>query len=224
MRILVVEDEEKIALFVKSGLQEAGYQVVVCGDGNQALEEVGQNDYDVVVLDVLLPGQDGRSVCRSLRRDGRTMPVLMLSALGTVPERIAGLDAGADDYLTKPFAFEEFLARIRALLRKKGAAEVSVLECADLRLNLISRKVERAGRPIELSNKEFALLEYLLRSQGSIVTRGMISEHVWNLDFQTMANVIEVYINYLRKKVDAGSQLKLIRTLRGRGYQLLGEL
>ena len=223
MRILLVEDEEKIALFIKRGLQEAGYQVETCGDGNQALDDARNTDYDVVVLDIALPGRDGLSVCRALRQHRRTMPILMLSALDSVPDRIAGLDAGANDYLTKPFAFEEFLARIRALLRKIDATEATSLECADLRVNLLSHKVERSGRPIELSNKEFALLEYLMRSQGRIVTRNMISEHVWNLDFHTMTNVIEVYINYLRRKIDDEFPLKLIRTIRGRGYQISGE-
>ncbi|MEI8096389.1 MAG: response regulator transcription factor [Spirochaetales bacterium] len=223
MLILVVEDEEKIAQFVKRGLNEAGYEVECLTDGREALAAARQKDYDVVVLDVVLPGLDGLGVCRALRKHRRSMPVLMLSALGTVPDKIAGLDAGADDYLSKPFDFEEFLARIRALLRKKDSEQATVLSCGDLNLDLLSRKVERAGRQIDLSNKEFALLEYLLRCQGRVVTRNMISEHVWNLDFHTATNIIEVYINYLRKKIDADSPVKLIRTLRGRGYQIGGE-
>jgi DNA-binding response OmpR family regulator len=222
MVILVVEDEEKIAQFLKRGLVEAGYEVEVVSNGDDAFESAKRQDYDVVVLDVALPGRSGLDVCRALRRQRRTMPILMLSALGSVPDKIAGLDAGADDYLSKPFAFEEFLARVRALLRKKDGTLGNRLECADLTVDLLTRKVERAGRPIELSNKEFALLEYLLRCQGRVVTRNMIAEHVWNLDFHTSTNVIEVYINYLRKKIDADAPVKLIRTLRGRGYQLGG--
>lgn len=223
MVVLVVEDEEKIALFLKRGLGEAGYEVALVSDGRDALEQARQRDFDVVVLDVALPGLDGLAVCRSLRQHRRTMPILMLSALGTVADKVAGLDAGADDYLSKPFAFEEFLARVRALLRKKDGVAGSRLECTDLTLDLVTRRVERAGVPIELSNKEFALLEYLLRCQGRVVTRNMIAEHVWNLDFHTSTNVIEVYITYLRKKIDADHPVKLIRTLRGRGYQLGGQ-
>jgi DNA-binding response OmpR family regulator len=201
-------------------LLEAGYEVEVVANGNDALELARRQDFDVVVLDIALPGRDGLDVCRSLRRHKRTVPILMLSALGAVPDKIAGLDAGADDYLSKPFAFEEFLARIRALLRKKDGTQGTRLECADLTLDLLTRKVDRAGRAVDLSNKEFALLEYLMRCQGRVVTRNMIAEHVWNLDFHTSTNVIEVYINYLRKKIDADAPVKLIRTLRGRGYQL----
>jgi DNA-binding response OmpR family regulator len=223
MVILVVEDEEKIAQFLKRGLVEAGYEVEVLGRGDDAFDAARRKDYDAIVLDVVLPGQDGLSVCRALRREKKATPILMLSALGAVPDRIAGLDSGADDYLTKPFAFEEFLARIRALLRKKDGTFGNLLTCADLTVELVTRKVQRGGRSIDLSNKEFALLEYLLRSQGRVVTRNMIAEHVWNLDFHTSTNVIEVYITYLRKKIDADSPVKLIRTLRGRGYQLGGD-
>jgi len=220
MVILVVEDEEKIAQFLRRGLAEAGYEVELVSNGDDAFEAARRQEYDVVVLDVALPGRDGLDVCRALRQHRRTVPILMLSALGSVPDKIAGLDAGADDYLSKPFAFEEFLARIRALLRKKDGTMGNRLECADLSLDLLTRKVDRGGRSVELSNKEFALLEYLMRCQGRVVTRNMIAEHVWNLDFHTSTNVIEVYINYLRKKIDAEAPVKLIRTLRGRGYQL----
>jgi len=220
MVVLVVEDEEKIAQFLKKGLMEAGYEVEVSANGDDAFELARHQDFDVLVLDVALPGRSGLEVCRDLRQYRRTVPILMLSALGAVPDKIAGLDAGADDYLSKPFAFEEFLARIRALLRKKDGTLANRLECGDLNLDLLTRKVERGGRSVELSNKEFALLEYLMRCQGRVVTRNMIAEHVWNLDFHTSTNVIEVYINYLRKKIDAEAPVKLIRTLRGRGYQL----
>lgn len=220
MVICVVEDEEKIALFLKRGLIEAGYEVEVFHRGDDAFDAARRKSYDAIVLDVALPGQDGLSVCRGLRREKKATPILMLSALGAVPDRIAGLDSGADDYLTKPFAFEEFLARIRALLRKKDGTLGNVLTCADLSLDLLTRKVERAGRAIDLSNKEFALLEYLLRSQGRVVTRNMIAEHVWNLDFHTSTNVIDVYITYLRRKIDVDAPVKLIHTVRGRGYQL----
>lgn len=220
--ILVVEDEEKIAQFLRRGLVEAGYEVEVASNGDDAFEVARRQEFDVLVLDVALPGKDGLEVCRLLRSHKRTLPILMLSALGSVPDKIAGLDAGADDYLSKPFAFEEFLARIRALLRKKDVSLANRLECGDLTLDLLSRKVERNGRIVDLSNKEFALLEYLMRCQGRVVTRNMIAEHVWNLDFHTSTNVIEVYINYLRKKIDNESPVKLIRTLRGRGYQIGG--
>ncbi len=223
MVILVVEDEEKIAQFLKRGLVEAGYEVEVLSRGDDALEAALHRDFDAIVLDVALPGRDGIEVCQALRRHRKTTPLLMLSALGSVPDKIAGLDAGADDYLTKPFSFEEFLARIRALLRKKDGTAGTVLTCGDLTVDLLTRKVDRDGRGIELSNKEFALLEYLLRCQGRVVTRNMIAEHVWNLDFHTSTNVIEVYINYLRKKIDADTPVKLIRTLRGRGYQMVAQ-
>jgi len=192
----------------------------VQSSGEAALRAVGEREFDIIILDVVLPGRSGVEVCRSIRRLRLSTPILMLSALGAVADKIAGLDAGADDYLTKPFSFEEFLARIRALLRKKEAFPGNRLECKDLVVDVLTRKVERAGRSIELSNKEYALLEYLMRCQGRVVTRTMIAEHVWNLDFQASTNVIEVYINYLRKKIDADSSEKLIRTLRGRGYQL----
>jgi len=222
MVVLVVEDEEKIAQFIRRGLLEAGYEVEVLSNGEAAFQAAREKDYDAIVLDVALPGRNGVEVCRSLRQHRRNAPILMLSALGSVADKIAGLDAGADDYLTKPFAFEEFLARIRALLRKKDGTLGNKMECGDLTLDVLTRKVERGGRSIELSNKEYALLEYLMRCKGRVVTRNMISEHVWNLDFHTSTNVIEVYINYVRKKVDADSPVKLIRTLRGRGYQLGG--
>jgi len=220
MVVMVVEDEEKIAQFIRRGLMEAGYEVEVYGNGDEAFDSAQAKDYDAIVLDVALPGRNGIEVCRSLRQHRRSAPILMLSALGSVADKIAGLDAGADDYLTKPFAFEEFLARMRALLRKKDGTLGNRMECADLTLDVLTRKVERGGRSIDLSNKEYALLEYLMRCQGRVVTRNMIAEHVWNLDFHTSTNVIEVYINYLRKKIDAESPIKLIRTLRGRGYQL----
>jgi len=220
MSILVVEDEEKIALFLKKGLLEAGYEVHWRSNGLEALEAAREKSFDLVVLDVMLPGMSGLEVCRQLRENRRRFPILMLSARGAVPDKVAGLDSGADDYLSKPFAFEEFLARVRALLRKQELAAETRLEYGDLSMDLVTRKVERAGSPIELSNKEFSLLEYLLRQQGHPVTRAMIAEHVWNLDFRSTTNVIEVYINYLRKKVDAEHPVKLIRTERGRGYQL----
>ena len=220
MLVLVVEDEEKIAQFIRRGLIEAGYEVELLSNGDEAFQAARQREYDILILDVVLPGRSGIEICRALRQHRLTTPILMLSALGSVADKIAGLDAGADDYLTKPFAFEEFLARIRALLRKKDASPSTRFECGDLSLDVLTRKVERAGRVIDLSNKEYALLEYLMKCQGRVVTRNMIAEHVWNLDFHTSTNVIEVYINYLRKKIDVDAPVKLIRTLRGRGYQL----
>jgi heavy metal response regulator len=220
MRILVVEDEKKIADFIKRGLKEEGYAVDVAHDGEEGHFLAAEGKYDLIVLDLMVPKIDGISLCRKLREEKITTPVMMLTVKDAVKDKVAGLDAGADDYLTKPFAFEEFLARIRALLRKRDTHTVNKLQVGELVLDLLTHKVTRAGREIELTSKEYALLEYLIRNTGIVVTRTMISEHVWDMNFDTYTNIIDVYINYLRNKIDRGYQNKLIHTLRGRGYVL----
>ncbi len=219
MRILVVEDEKKIAGFVKRGLKEEGYAVDVAADGDEGYELASVNDYDLIILDLMLPKCDGVTLCKKLRADKLEAPVIMLTAKTSVQDKVTGLDAGANDYLTKPFAFEELLARLRVLLRKP-VQPATRMQIADLVLDLLSHKVTRAGRDIVLSSREFALLDYLMRNAGTVVTRTMISEHVWDIDFDTNTNVIDVYINYLRNKIDADFDKKLIQTIRGRGYML----
>ena len=219
MRILVIEDEKKIASFIKRGLKEEGHMVDVAYDGEEGYRLSGENDYDLILLDIMLPKRDGISLCRQLRDDGATMPILMLTAKDSVQDKVTGLDSGADDYLTKPFAFEELLARIRALMRKHSPLATK-LQAGDLVLDMLSHRVTRAGKEILLTMKEYALLEYLMRNAGTVVTRTMITEHVWDIDFDTSTNVIDVYINYLRNKIDSGQQKKLIHTVRGRGYLL----
>jgi len=220
MRILVVEDEKKIADFIKRGLREEGYAVDAAYDGEEGLFLAKTNEYDLILLDLMLPKIDGLSLCRKLKKEKVKAPVIMLTAKDTVKDKVMGLDSGADDYLTKPFAFEELLARIRAILRKQDSQTLSKLKIADLELDLLTHKVARAGKEIELTTKEYSLLEYLMRNEGVIVTRTMISEHVWDIDFDTFTNVIDVYINYLRNKIDSGFDKKLIHTVRGRGYTL----
>ena len=221
MRILVIEDEKKIADFIKRGLKEEGFAVDLSQDGENGLFLAKTNNYDLILLDLMLPKLDGITLCKKLREDKILSPIIMLTAKDAVKDKVTGLDAGADDYLTKPFAFEELLARIRAILRKKDEQkQATKLQVGDLLLDLATHKVTRAGKDIELTTKEFALLEYLMRNAGSVVTRTMISEHVWDIDFDTFTNVIDVYINYLRNKIDSDSKKKLIQTIRGRGYIL----
>jgi heavy metal response regulator len=220
MRILVIEDEKKISDFIKRGLKEEGYAVDVGADGENGLFLARTNDYDLILFDLMLPKIDGITVCKKLREDKITSPIIMLTAKDAVKDKVTGLDAGADDYITKPFAFEELLARVRAILRKKSTAQATTLEVGDLSLDLQTHKVARAGKEIELTSKEYALLEYLMRNTGKVVTRTMISEHVWDIDFDTFTNVIDVYINYLRNKIDSDNKKKLIYTVRGRGYIL----
>ncbi len=223
MRILVVEDERKIADFVKRGLREEGYAVDAAYDGEEGLFLAKTNDYDLVLLDLMLPKLDGLAVCRKLKEAKVKAPIIMLTAKNTVRDKVLGLDSGADDYLTKPFAFEELLARIRAMFRKTEALTPTKLKVADLELDLVTHKVMRGSKDIDLTAKEYSLLEYLMRNQGTIVTRTMISEHVWDIDFDTFTNVIDVYINYLRNKIDSGFKSKLIHTVRSRGYILKEE-
>lgn len=220
MRILLVEDERKLAAVIKRGLKEVHYAVDHAGNGDDALMLAETNPYDLIILDIMLPGRDGISICRDLRKGKNSTPILMLTARDDVEDKVSGLDSGADDYLTKPFSFPEFLARIRALLRRKNTEKSTSLQVADLVLDQLTRKVYRAGREIELTATEYSLLEYLMLNTGQVVTRTMISEHVWNDDFDAYSNVINVYVNYLRKKVDQGYAQKLIYSLRGVGYVL----
>ena len=220
MRILVIEDEVKIAQFVKRGLKEEGYAVDVAVDGQEGHFMLSSNEYDAIILDLMLPKMDGLTLCRELRKNGNLTPIIMLTAKDTVKDKVKGLDSGADDYLPKPFAFEELLARVRVLLRKKDNRVQTQLKVDDLVMDILTHKVTRGDREIDLTVKEYALLEYLMRNAGNIVTRTMISEHVWDINFDTFTNVIDVYINYLRNKVDSGFAEKMIHTVRGKGYLL----
>ena len=220
MRILVIEDEVKIAQFIKRGLKEEGYAVDVAYDGEAGHFMLSSNEYDAIILDLMLPKIDGLTLCRDLRKEGNQTPIIMLTAKDTVKDKVKGLDSGADDYLPKPFAFEELLARVRVVLRKKDSRVQTQLKVEDLCLDLLTHKVTRGDREIDLTVKEFALLEYLMRNAGNIVTRTMISEHVWDINFDTFTNVIDVYINYLRNKIDSGFTDKMIHTVRGKGYLL----
>ena len=220
MRILIAEDDEALAKFVRQGLEGEHYSVNVVSDGEQARAAALDLAYDVVVLDLNLPKLDGVSVLRQLRLKKPSLPVLILTQRTKVEDRVQCLDTGADDYLAKPFSFSELSARIRALLRRSHLPSESVLVVGDLKLDRVQRIVERAGKRIELTGKEFSLLEYLMRNAGRDVTRSMILEHVWNLSFDTTTNVVDVYINYLRRKIDDGHPVKLIHTVRGVGYAL----
>lgn len=220
MRILVVEDQPKMASFIKKGLNAQGYIVDVSESGMGAEAMVAENSYDLIVLDVNLPDQNGMDTARHIRKDGFTGPILMLTALSTTKDKIHGLDAGADDYLTKPFDFEELLARIRALLRRNTGTENSKLRFSDIELDMVLRKVVRANVELNLTAREFSLLEYFMRHPNRPLTRVEISEHVWDVNFDTNTNVIDVYINMLRKKIDSPFPKKLIHTMVGYGYIL----
>jgi DNA-binding response OmpR family regulator len=220
MRLLLVEDDARIARFVAKGLREQAYAVDVSGTGEDALYQAAVNTYDLVILDVMIPAPDGFAVCRELRKSGQRMPILMLTARDAVEDRIAGLDHGADDYLTKPFEFRELLARLRALLRRSGELRPEKLAIADLVLDTGAQTAKRAGRQITLTTKEYALLEYLARNAGRVVRRAEIAEHVWDETFDPFSNLIEVYINRLRRKIDANSAKPLVHTRRGVGYVL----
>jgi DNA-binding response OmpR family regulator len=220
MRILLVEDEIKVGSFIQKALEEESYAVDLCDNGNQAVALARSGDYDLLILDLMLPGLSGLAVLTQLRKDRIKTPVLILTARSRVDEKVKGLDAGADDYLTKPFAIEELLARVRALIRRGSGEGTGILQVDDLVLNPATREVSRGGQRIELTSKEYALLEYFMRNPGRVLTRAMIAEHVWNLDFDTFTNVIDVYVNYLRNKIDRGRARKLIHTIRGSGYTL----
>jgi len=220
MRVLLVEDEPRMAQVITKGLREQSYAVDVANDAKTALYLASVNDYDVIVLDILLPDRDGYDVCRELRTGRNGTPVLMLTARATIEDRLSGFEAGADDYLTKPFSFRELLARLHALLRRDSQLRPDILEIADLVLDSASHRVSRANQEIQLTAKEYALLEYLARRAGQLVSRGEIAAHVWDDSFDPFSNAIEVYINRLRKKIDDQHITKLLHTRRGEGYIL----
>jgi len=220
VKILVIEDEAKLASFLKKGLEQSGYRVDVAVDGEQGYDKFCSEEYDLVLLDLMLPRRSGWELIPLMRSSKPTLPILAVTAKGAVEDRVQGLNLGCDDYVVKPFSFIELLARIQAHLRRGTALAMTELRAADLVLDPVKRKVTRAGKVIELSNKEFALLEYLLQNQGQVVTRNMIVENVWDASFGNFTNVIDVYINYVRNKVDRGFEPLLIHTVRGVGYTL----
>jgi heavy metal response regulator len=220
MRILVVEDDKKVAAFLQKGLREEQYAVDVCRNGGDAVYEAQTHPYDVIILDIMLPGKDGFTICKELRENDVLTPILMLTAKDSLEDKIIGLSEGADDYLTKPFSFEELLARIRALLRRSQDYKTGSLKAADLELDPLRHTVQRAGKPITLSGKEYALLEYLLRNKGIIVSQSKIIDHVWDRNYDGTSNLINVYINHLREKIDKDAKVKLIKTVRGQGYKI----
>ncbi len=220
MRLLVVEDEQKVASFIQQGLTEEGHAVDLAPDGDMGLAMALDRVHDLIVLDISLPKKDGIDVLKTVRQAGIKTPILLLTVRANIEDKVLGLDAGADDYLTKPFAFEELVARIRALLRRRSDAAPPLLQVADITLDPARRTVTRDGEPIELTPREFTLLDYFMRNPGRVLTRTMIAEHVWDYNFDTSTNVIDVYINYLRKKIDTDREPKLLRTVRGVGYVL----
>jgi two-component system OmpR family response regulator len=222
MRVLIIEDDRDVASFLVKGLKEHGYTVDHAGDGQKGLMLATSEDYDVMVIDRMLPGLDGLTIVKSVRSAGKATPMLVLSALGEVDDRVEGLRAGGDDYLTKPFAFSELLARIEALVRRSSgpAASETLLRAGDLELDLLTRTARRAGRSIELQRREFQLLEYLMRHAGQVVTRTMLLEHVWEYHFDPQTNVIDVQISRLRSKIDKGFDPPLLQTVRGAGYKI----
>ncbi len=224
MRLLLVEDDPRIAHFVAKGLQEQAYAVDVVANGNDALYQTDINDYDLVILDVMIPGLDGFATCRAIRSAGKRMPILMLTARDATEDRILGLDSGADDYLTKPFEFGELLARLRALLRRPTELRSPQIVVGDLVLDTASQTAKRGSRSIPLTAKEYALLEFLARNAGRVVGRSEIAEHVWDESFDPFSNLIEVYVNRLRRKIDEGAAKPLLQTRRGSGYVLAAPL
>ena len=218
MRILVVEDEKKVSSFIKRGLEEENYEVETAADGEEGLAMAAEKSYDLVVLDWMLPKKDGLAVVKELRSRKTMTPVLMLTAKDSLEDIVAGLDSGSDDYLTKPFAFAELLARVRALLRRSEMDRGAEIRFADLRLDPVTHKVWRKDREIDLTAKEYGLLEYFMRNPNQVLTRTMIADHVWDYTFDTFTNIIDVYVNYLRKKIDRDADKKLIHTVRGVGY------
>jgi DNA-binding response OmpR family regulator len=220
MRVLVAEDEVDVARFIRKGLVEQSYAVDVAPDGESALYMARINMYDAAILDLLIPDPDGLEVCRTLRADGSTMPILFLTARGSVDAKIAGLDAGGDDYLAKPFEFSELLARLRALLRRGGTKVMPMITVGDLEVDTRSHRVRFEGHTMTLTTKEYAVIEYLAHNSGRVISREELSEHVWNAEFDPFSNVIEVYINRLRRHIEKVSETKLIHTIRGEGYTL----
>jgi DNA-binding response OmpR family regulator len=223
MQVLVIEDNSKMASFIRQGLREQGYGVDVAPNARDGEDRAAREPYDGIILDLMLPDADGIEVCRNLRRRGVNTPILMLTALSTTADKVAGLDAGADDYLTKPFEFDELVARVRALLRRGQAQESIVLRFEDVELNLATRKVVRGGERVRLTPKEFALLEYFMRNPGRILSRAAIGGHVWDMNFDAESNVIDVYVSMLRRKIDKGFAKPLIHTVIGAGYVLSAE-
>ncbi|HEY9167788.1 MAG TPA: response regulator transcription factor [Candidatus Kryptonia bacterium] len=223
MKILVIEDEKKVARFLKLGLKGEDHEVDNAYDGESGEKMALTGKYDVIVLDIMLPKKNGFLVLKSIRAAGVPTPVLILTAKGNLEDKVEGLDQGADDYLVKPFAFAEFIARVRSLGRRSGAERTTTLHVADLELDTLTRKAKRSGREIELTNREFALLEYFVRNVNRVLTRTVISEHIWEYNFDTGTNIVEVYVNKLRNKIDSGSDNKLIHTVRGAGYMMKSE-
>ncbi|HLF74263.1 MAG TPA: response regulator transcription factor [Anaerolineales bacterium] len=221
MRVLVVEDEKKIAAFLKKGLEENAYAVDVVHDGAEGFEWARSYNYDFIILDVMLPGLDGMQLCKKLRQEGSEAAILMLTAKDAVADRVTGLDAGADDYLVKPFAFRELLARLRALKRRDTKQPPTTLVAGDLRLDLVTHQAERQGQVIDLTAREFALLEYLMRHPNHLLSRTVIAEAIWDYSFYHESNVVDVYVSYLRRKIDDPFEEKLIQTARGMGYRLV---
>ena len=224
MYILVIEDEIKVAGFIKKGLEEQSYTVDIASDGIKGYELAVQNEYDAIVLDIMLPGQDGWETCRKIRKDGISTPILMLTSLDQTEQKVKGLNLGADDYLSKPFEFTEFLARIRALMRRNKSTDSAVLQIADLSLNPAEHNVKRSNKLINLTNREFALLEYLMRNKKRVLSRTQIAEHVWGIDFDRDSNVVDAYIKLLRQKIDKGFSKHLIHTIIGMGYVMKEEM
>jgi len=220
MKVLIVEDDKKLSTFLQKGLREEQFAVDVCRNGNDAVHFAQVNDYDVIILDIMLPEKDGITVCRELREKSIATPIIMLTAKDTVADKINGLSEGADDYLTKPFSFAELLARTKALLRRSQDYKAKTLKVNDLELDPWKRTVSRGNQEISLTGKEYALLEYLMRNKGRIVSKSMIIEHVWDMNYEGLSNVVNVYINHLRKKIDKDFKNKLIHTIRGYGYKI----
>jgi heavy metal response regulator len=223
MRILVVEDEKKVARFIQQGLEEERYTVDIAFDGEQGLQMAQSQSYDLIIMDIMLPRKNGIEVTRELRTGEGNTPILMLTAKSAIEDKVVGLDSGADDYLTKPFAFAELLARVRSLMRRGSMEKSTILSVADLELDTITHKARRGNRTIELTAKEYALLEFLLRNRDRVLSRTIISEHIWDYNFDTGTNLIDVYVNHLRSKIDSGFDRKLIHTVRGVGYVLKEE-
>lgn len=223
MRILIVEDEKKVARLLQQGLEEEHYQVDVAHDGERGATLAAETRYDLIILDVLMPRKNGLAVLRELRSKQISTPILMLTAKGATDDKVEGLDAGADDYLTKPFAFAELLARIRSLLRRNTNEAATVLQVGNLRLDTVARRATRGERTIDLTGKEYALLEYFMRNVNQVLTRTLISEQIWHYHFDTKTNIVDVYVNHLRSKIDEGFDKRLLHTVRGVGYVMKGE-
>ncbi len=223
MRILFVEDDKRVAKFVKEGLEEESYAIDIFHNGKDGLFWAVENEYDLIILDIMLPQKDGYQICREIIQKGIVTPILMLTAKDTIEDKVIGLDVGADDYLCKPFAFDELLARIGALLRRSQKYKIPILKVADLELNPATRKVIRGTKKITLSGKEYALLEYLMRNKGNIISETKITEHIWDMNYDPLTNVVNVYLHRLRNKIDKGFDKKLIHTIRGSGYVIKGD-